>query len=145
MSKKPVRCIEDVLNEYARAVANDKLVKVPGHWDEMHQKQELRDSLRNEYISLLPVNQRLALYMATQFSDSFMIRMFQCEICGIEDAWFEPLHKELLQRANRVLDVYANGGDIKEEELSKLCFILKASFGSSSQMAQPGYPYVLKD
>lgn len=34
-----------MLNDYARVVYNDKLVKVPGHWDEMHQNQELRDSL----------------------------------------------------------------------------------------------------
>ena len=137
-----VRCIEDVLNDFAKAVSHDELVTVYGcTWSKMYKNQELRDNLRQEYISLLPVNQRLALYLATCLKDSFMYEMFLGEFQGIVDIWSAPLHKEFLRRANEILDVYAPDGKLSESDLNKLCRVLRVSHVS---MPLPAYPYVLE-
>lgn len=104
-----MRTIEDIKREYEKTKENDEMVqkseRVYGYKNE-----EKRTKLREEYIKLLPKNQRLAIFLHSKLCHSNHADMcsFYYGVRDLQDDWNEFAHKEYLKKSNRALEVIDN-------------------------------------
>lgn len=97
------RTIDDVIKDYKEAekcrevVPIDKSGRIYGYAN-----KDLRESLREEYISLLPEDKRLAIVL---MKHSGNLSEMTYEINGIEDNWCSYHHRNYLEKARKALEL----------------------------------------
>ena len=101
-----MRTVEEIKKEYEATKVYDEFVEVS--MDNFRYKNEdKREALREEYISILPKNQQLAIWLHSEMC----IQSHSCdcsflyEINGLEDDWSGTIHKRYLRKADRALKV----------------------------------------
>lgn len=103
-----MRTVEEIKKEYEATKVDDEFVAVS--MDNFRYKNEdKREALREEYISILPKNQQLAIWLHSELCRQN--RNFACAcsfhrgINGLEDDWSEYEHEKYLRKADRALKV----------------------------------------
>lgn len=103
-----MRTLEDVRSEYEEAVMDSELVKDPDYSHVYcYKNQCLRDKLIEEYESLLPLNQRLAVYIGRKK----WIRDFPYECDGCNHNWERYFHSKSLAMSERLINLVGDDWD----------------------------------
>lgn len=111
-----MRTIEEIKKDYKVAEKDTEMELQSGYCNiYAYKNQKLRDKLREEYISLLPVNKQLAIFLHKRLCNNSHTDQcsFYYEVKGVEDDWTRYAHKEYLKKADKMLE------DIKSKEPNK--------------------------
>lgn len=123
-----MRTIEDVKADFAVAQEDTEMVVQPGYTRVyIYKNKELREKLREEYKSMLPVNKQLAIMLHTRLCHANHTDQcgFYYEIDGIEDDWTRYTHKTYLEKADNMLkDVKLQVPNKSDEEIFELIKII---------------------
>lgn len=123
------RTIEDVVADYMKAREDTEMMKQPGYERVyIFKNQELRNKLREEYISLLPVEKRLACEFVKYTHEDNRILFNYYELNnGIEDNWEVYAHKLFLEKSIALLNILK--GYVPEENLYEVACKIISTVG----------------
>lgn len=102
-----MRTLEDVIKEYDEVSKDNTMCSKPEHPNiYVFRNQDKRNRLQEEYDSLLPENQRMAILLHDKLCHSN--HTDQCgwyyEIDGIKHDWTGYAHKTYLEKANKLIE-----------------------------------------
>lgn len=98
--------IEQLKIRYDKTRENDDLVETSPHiWS--HRNEPERRKIREEYISLLPKNKKLAIFLHDKLCHCSHtdVCSWYYEMHELEDDWDAYEHKNYLDKANKALEV----------------------------------------
>lgn len=123
-----MRTLEEIKADFEVAKNDTEMIVAPGYNRVyVYKNRALREKLREEYISVLPVNKQLAIMLHTKLChDNHTDRCsFYYEIKGIEDDWTAYTHKTYLEKAdNMLLGVKQQVPDKSDEEIFELVKVM---------------------
>lgn len=102
-----MRTIEEIKRDYEIAEKDTEMEVQSGYCNVYgYKNQKLRDTLREEYISLLTINKQLAIFLHKRLCHCNHTDQcsFYHEIKGVEDDWTRYAHKEYLKKADKMLE-----------------------------------------
>lgn len=113
-----MKAIEEVVARYEEAEKDTELAPMDGYSRVYgYKNHKLREQLREEYVALLPLNQRVAILLHSRLCrDNHTDGCgFFYGVKGLKDDWSEYSHKEYLKKANKLIECLRGYGISKDK------------------------------